>query len=82
MASEARSWADQWGAGGIGARDYEEIDTRSQKDTTTNKKNTSAKAGFTKAKAIATIGLEKIKSGASICVKWITNHFKKKRTSI
>jgi hypothetical protein len=81
MASEARSWADQWGAGGIGARDYHEIDTRSQKDTSNNK-NTSAKAGFTKAKAIATIGLEKIKSGASICVKWITNHFKKKRTSI
>jgi len=80
MANESRSWADQWGAGGIGAMKYEEIDTRSQKDTGNNK-NSSAKAGFTKAKAVATIGLEKIKSGALICVKWITNHFKKKRTS-
>lgn len=82
MGSEARSWADQWGAGGIGAIEYDEIDTRSQKDTNNNNKNSGAKVGFTKAKAVAVIGLEKIKSGASICVKWITNHFKKKRTSI
>ncbi|XP_050902416.1 uncharacterized protein LOC127113088 [Lathyrus oleraceus] len=62
MGSEARSWADQWGAGGIGAIEYDEIDTRSQKDTNNNNKNSGAKVGFTKAKAVAVIGLEKIKS--------------------
>lgn len=81
MAREAPSWAEQWGAGGIGAMDYD--DTRSQKDTSKNKnKNSSAKPGFTKARAVAVRSLEKIKTGASICVKWIKNHFKKKRTPI
>lgn len=81
MVSEAPSWADQWG---VGAIEYDDIDTRSQKHTTGKNKNSGAKVGFTKAKAVATIGLQKIKSGASTCVKWITNHFKrkKKRTSI
>ncbi|KAI5447207.1 hypothetical protein KIW84_014890 [Lathyrus oleraceus] len=55
MGSEARSWADQWGAGGIGAIEYDEIDTRSQKDTNNNNKNSGAKVGFTKAKAVAVI---------------------------
>lgn len=86
MASEAPSWADQWGAGGIGAIEDDDHDTvtRSQKDTGGKNKisGSKSKAGFSKAKAVAMIGLEKIKSGASICVKWIKTQFKKRRTSI
>ncbi|KAF7840622.1 uncharacterized protein G2W53_002920 [Senna tora] len=44
MASEAPSWADQWGAGGIGAMEDEE--NRSQKDTEKKDKNSDAKGGF------------------------------------
>ncbi|KAK4259011.1 hypothetical protein QN277_005390 [Acacia crassicarpa] len=58
MESEAPSWADQWGAGGIGAMD--EQDTRSQKDDKKNK-NSDAKGGFAP--------IQKIKGG----VKWIKN---------
>ncbi|MCH88148.1 ankyrin repeat protein, partial [Trifolium medium] len=50
MATEAPSWADQWGAGGFGA--MEDDSTRSQNDTSKNK-NSGAKGGFSKAKAIA-----------------------------
>lgn len=86
MASEAPSWADQWGAGGIGAIEDDDHDTvtRSQKDTGGKNKisGSKSKAGFSKAKAVAMIGLEKIKSRASICVKWIKTQFKKRRTSI
>ncbi|TKY72165.1 ankyrin repeat protein [Spatholobus suberectus] len=78
MASEAPSWADQWGAEGIGA--MEDDGTRSQKDTGKNK-NSGAGGGFTKVKAAARIGVQKIKSGASICVAWIKNQFKRKRSS-
>ncbi|KAK7292416.1 hypothetical protein RIF29_08195 [Crotalaria pallida] len=67
MASEAPSWADQWGAGGIGA--LEDDDTRSQKDTTKNK-NSGAKSGLSRAKATA-----------SNCVKWIKNLCKRKSAS-
>ncbi|KAE9609548.1 hypothetical protein Lalb_Chr07g0177181 [Lupinus albus] len=56
MTSEAPSWAEQWGAGGIGA--MEDNDTRSQKDIT-QKKNSS---GLTKAKASVTNCVKWIKS--------------------
>ncbi|KAI4298701.1 hypothetical protein L6164_032228 [Bauhinia variegata] len=74
MASEAPSWADQWGAGGIGA--MEDDSTRSVKDTGKTK-NSEAKGGFTKAKAV----MEKIKSGTSNWFKWIKNQRKAKTTS-
>ena len=67
MESEAPSWADQWGAGGIGAMD--EQDTRSQKDTDKKNKNSDAKGGFAP--------IQKIKGG----VKWIKNQCKRKSTS-
>ncbi|OIV89291.1 hypothetical protein TanjilG_27314 [Lupinus angustifolius] len=43
MGSEAPSWAEQWGAGGIGAME----------DDDTKNKNSGAKSGLTKAKASA-----------------------------
>ncbi|RDX87897.1 hypothetical protein CR513_30580, partial [Mucuna pruriens] len=67
MASEAPSWADQWGAGGIGA--MEDEDTKSQKDTGKNK-NSGSKGGFSK-----------VKASASNCVKWIKGLCKRKSTS-
>ncbi|KAL5182398.1 hypothetical protein HKD37_17G046539 [Glycine soja] len=67
MASEAPSWADQWGAGGIGA--MEDDDTISQKETG-KKKNSGSKGGFGKVKAIA-----------SNCVKWLKSLCKRKSTS-
>lgn len=79
MPSEAPSWADQWGAGGIGAMEDDD-GTRSHKHTGKNK-NSDAKGSFTKVKAIATIGVQRIKIGTSICMGWIKNQFKRKRTS-
>ncbi|OIW00067.1 hypothetical protein TanjilG_26404 [Lupinus angustifolius] len=63
MGSEAPSWAEQWGAGGIGS--MEDNDNRSQKDITENK-NSGSKSGLTKAKATVTN-----------CVKWIKSLFKR-----
>ncbi|EXB55127.1 hypothetical protein L484_018053 [Morus notabilis] len=79
MASEAPSWADQWGAGGIGALE-EEDNTNSKKDTGANKKG-DGKAGLTKAKAAALAGAQKIKSGTSNGIKWIKNQCQKKGPS-
>ncbi|KAJ1428735.1 putative ankyrin repeat protein [Sesbania bispinosa] len=79
MASEAPSWADQWGAGGIGAMD--DGGTRSQNNTGKNNISGAKGISFTKVKAATMIGLQKIKSGASICVKWIRNQIKRRRTS-
>nr|KYP62774.1 hypothetical protein KK1_017324 [Cajanus cajan] len=73
MGTEAASWADQWSEGGV-----EHHGTRSQKYTNTNKKKNSS---LEKVKAAARIGVQKIKIGASICVTWIKNQLKKKRTS-
>ncbi|KAI4295904.1 hypothetical protein L6164_035900 [Bauhinia variegata] len=76
MASEAPSWADQWGAGGIGAMEDND-NTRSQKDSGKTK-NSEAEGGFAKAKAAAMVGVLKIKSGTFSWVKWIR---KSKKTS-
>lgn len=73
MASKAPSWADQWDESGIDV--MEDDGVRSHKDTGNNK-NWGAKGGFTKVKAVAMIGLQKIK----IYVKWIKNQFKRKRS--
>ncbi|KAE9602049.1 hypothetical protein Lal_00040738 [Lupinus albus] len=56
MGSEAPSWAEQWGAGGIGA--MEDDDTRSQKHITNNNNN----SGLTIAKSTASNCLKWIKN--------------------
>ncbi|KAK7264470.1 hypothetical protein RJT34_32079 [Clitoria ternatea] len=68
MTTEAPSWADQWGAGGIGAMEDDDS-TRSQKDPAKNK-NSGAKGGF-----------GKVKATASSCVKWIKSLCKRKSAS-
>lgn len=62
MATEAPSWADQWGAGGFGA--MEDENTRSQNDTSKKSKNPGA--------------LCKAKATASNCVKWLKSLCKRK----
>lgn len=57
MATEAPTWADQWGAGGNGA--MEEDDTLPKKESSSKKAN--AKEGFNKAKAMFTNGIKWIK---------------------
>ncbi|XLS88978.1 hypothetical protein HN51_064986 [Arachis hypogaea] len=84
MGSE--SWADVWGAGGIGAMENDDaIGSRSQNDMDTGanntKKSTKGGGGFTKVKAVAMIGVLKIKSGTLICVNWIKIQLKRKTTS-
>ncbi|KAF3953689.1 hypothetical protein ACB098_05G173200 [Castanea mollissima] len=79
MATEAPSWADQWGAGGIGAMGEEE-NSNTQKESGNNKKG-NAKGGLDKAKATAMVGAQKIKSGASAGIKWVKNQCQKKSTS-
>ncbi|GLT52643.1 hypothetical protein SLA2020_259710 [Shorea laevis] len=65
MEGEAPSWADQWGAGGIGAI-VEDDNTTAKKDGNNNKKG-SGKDGFSKAKDAALKGAKKlmIKMGVS-----------------
>ncbi|KAG2688315.1 hypothetical protein I3760_09G089600 [Carya illinoinensis] len=76
MATEAPSWADQWGAGGIGAME-EEDGANTKKESSGNKKG-NAKAGLNKAKATVMVGALKIKSGASAGIKWVKNQCQKK----
>ncbi|KAF5474807.1 hypothetical protein F2P56_006670, partial [Juglans regia] len=76
MATEAPSWADQWGAGGIGA--MEEDDSANTKRESSGNKKGNAKAGLNKAKATAMVGALKIKSGASAGIKWVKNQCQKK----
>ncbi|KAL4585423.1 hypothetical protein LXL04_010043 [Taraxacum kok-saghyz] len=76
MASDAPSWADQWGAGGIGAIEEENVDTK--KDTDSNKKGSTA---FGKANSVAKEGAKKLKCGTTNGIKWIKNKCQKKNSS-
>ncbi|KAG6754578.1 hypothetical protein POTOM_040370 [Populus tomentosa] len=76
MASEAPSWADQWGAGGIGS--MEDDNYTGTKQHTSNKKKEDAKGGLNKAKAAAVSGAQKLKSGASNSFKWVKSKCQKK----
>lgn len=80
MGTEAPSWADQWGAGGIGA--VEEVDSHDKnKDVGNKKKGTSSSsAGLSKAKAVAVGGAQKVKNGTTMGIKWIKNKVQKKNT--
>ncbi|KAG7026631.1 hypothetical protein SDJN02_10634, partial [Cucurbita argyrosperma subsp. argyrosperma] len=75
MAAEAPSWADQWGAGGIGA--IEEDDGSKAKGEHISDKKARSKPGFAKAKAATVAGAKKIGSGISNGIKWIMNPRKK-----
>lgn len=68
MATEAPSWADQWGAGGFGAM-VEEEDTKAKKE---NEKKADRKGGFGKT-------VMKIKTGASNGFKWVKNQCQRKK---
>uniref|UniRef100_A0A1J3GBA3 Uncharacterized protein n=1 Tax=Noccaea caerulescens TaxID=107243 RepID=A0A1J3GBA3_NOCCA len=61
MASEAPSWADQWGNGGIGVMALEEEATNGKKDAA-GKKSGKTKAGFNRAKMVAIIGVNWMKN--------------------
>ncbi|KAG5620643.1 hypothetical protein H5410_005861 [Solanum commersonii] len=76
MGTEAPSWADQWGTGGFGAMDEEEISHKNKKENDSNKKSSSS-AGLGKAKAVA----QKMKNGTSIGIKWVKSKCQKKNPS-
>lgn len=78
MASEGPSWADQWGAGGFGAMEEDESGNRSKDQQLNSKKGSS---GFSKARAMATAGALKLKSGTSTSFKWVKNKCQKKTAS-
>ena len=75
MAAEAPSWADQWGAGGIGA--MEEDDGSKAKGGQGSDKKAGSKTGIAKAMAATVAGAKKIGSGISNGIKWIMNPRKK-----
>ncbi|KAK9714985.1 hypothetical protein RND81_06G135600 [Saponaria officinalis] len=66
MASDAPTWADQWGEGGIGV-----IDEVAKEESSDNSKKKSPVLG--KAKAAAIVGALKVKSGTSMGIKWVKN---------
>lgn len=80
MADEAPSWADQWGAGGIGA--MEEDDDRTINNKNGCKKKAESGSGLGKAKAVAMAGAQKVKTGTAIGIKWIKKQFQKKDSTI
>uniref|UniRef100_M1BRD1 Uncharacterized protein n=1 Tax=Solanum tuberosum TaxID=4113 RepID=M1BRD1_SOLTU len=67
---EAPSWADQWGTGGFGAMDEEEISHKNKKENDSKKKS----AGLGKAKAVA----QKMKNSTCIGIKWVKSKCQKK----
>lgn len=79
MATEAPGWADQWGAGGIGALEDEDNKNKSLEDN--NNKKAETKSGLNKAKVAAMAGAEKIKSGTTNGIKWIKNQCQKKKST-
>ncbi|KAI8567381.1 hypothetical protein RHMOL_Rhmol02G0117500 [Rhododendron molle] len=90
MASEAPSWADQWGKGGVGAMGEEDNGT-TVKESGSNKKATGTSAGLSKAKSVAmagaqkvksgtVAGAQKVKSGTSTGFNWIKNKCQKKNS--
>lgn len=70
--ADAPSWADQWGAGGIGAIEEEKAENKKDID---NKKNSAA---LSKANSIAKEGAKKLKKGTSTGIKWIKSKCQKK----
>ncbi|KAK1424339.1 hypothetical protein QVD17_19666 [Tagetes erecta] len=73
MASEAPSWADQWGAGGIGAIEDEKMDEK--KENNDIKKGST---GFGRVNSVAKEGAKKLKNTTSSGIKWIKNKCQKK----
>lgn len=72
--NEAPSWADQWGAGGIGDRgdlDKEAKAKENDKKSTGGNAKSLASASFNKAKAAAITGAQKVKCGTSTGFKWV-----------
>lgn len=84
MASDGPSWADQWGAGGIGAMDEDDSYYNSNKDSRNNKKATtsSSSSGIGKVKAVAVAGAQKLKNGPSTFIKWVRSKSQKKNSPI
>ncbi|KVH96753.1 hypothetical protein Ccrd_001156 [Cynara cardunculus var. scolymus] len=78
MASEAPSWADQWGAGGIGAIEEEKVDPNKE---TNNNKNNKGSTAFGRANSVAKEGAKKLKNGTSNGIKWIKNKCQKKNSN-
>ncbi|MFS8025696.1 hypothetical protein Hanom_Chr16g01478231 [Helianthus anomalus] len=76
MASEAPSWADQWGSGGIGAIEDEKVDVKKEDDG--KKKGSTA---FGKASSVAKEGAKKLKNSTSSGIKWIKNKCQKKSSN-
>lgn len=82
MRSEAPTWADQWGSGGMD--DY--YDRQDDKDSGKGKGKkmanvkAAASSGLDKAKSAASAGAQKVKSGTSTSISWIKNKCQKKST--
>ncbi|GKV38270.1 hypothetical protein SLEP1_g46196 [Rubroshorea leprosula] len=80
MRSEAPNWADQWGAGGVGAL-VEDDNTTNQKDGGRNKKG-GKKDWFGKAKEVALKEASEsmIKMAKEKVIKFFSKIFKKKKS--
>ncbi|KAL9681809.1 hypothetical protein QQ045_013597 [Rhodiola kirilowii] len=74
MGSEAPSWADQWGSGGIGAMEDDD-GNKAHKEDEKKKTGSGGKGGFFKAKAAA------VKTGTTMGFKWVKNQCSQKKPS-
>ncbi|PKA48655.1 hypothetical protein AXF42_Ash018472 [Apostasia shenzhenica] len=82
MGSNAPSWADQWGSGGVMGDDdnYDKHDSKESGSKGKKMANVKAAAssGLDKAKTAATVGAHKVKSGTSMGISWIKNKYQKR----
>ncbi|KAJ3674862.1 hypothetical protein LUZ60_005478 [Juncus effusus] len=90
MASnEPPSWAEIYGEGGIGDRDAAapKKEAKMEKKKSSLNSNSSnalanvksmAYTGFTKAKVVAVLGAQKVKSGSMTGIKWVKEKYQKK----
>ncbi|KAK8261657.1 hypothetical protein V6Z11_D13G202800 [Gossypium hirsutum] len=67
MASEAPSWADQWGCCYCHEKD--------------GSNKSQGQCGFPKAKTMAFMGAKKLERGVSKAIKWVKNKSQKKKNS-
>ncbi|KAL0911357.1 hypothetical protein M5K25_019491 [Dendrobium thyrsiflorum] len=88
MGSDAPSWADQWGSGGLEDEYGNSSSTNNKGKKTPNLKAT-ASAGLGKAKSAAVIGAhhaktaakvgaQKVKTGTSMGISWMKNQYHKR----
>lgn len=79
----SKTWADQWGTtGSFGGEDEcEKPMGKARLGGGSSSKMEEVKEAASKAKTVAVVGAQKVKSGTSMGIKWVKGQYKKKFSS-